>query len=613
MSLATANSVVRQTALRDKRRQQLIDATISAIGQHGLSKTTLAQVGKIAGQQPSIVNFYFRGKEQLLLVTLDFLSSEYNRKIVDIFGTEQDPDPDPVTAITAMINMSFDEQICSADKVAVWYAFSGESRARKDYLRICGEKDAECSRQLRRQFSLLCALAGKPPAHAKTLAAGLEGLIQNYWQELLFRPAQFARAAAAADCLNYMEQLFPEQFAHVENPENAAATAVNGGMEFSDLLPVWTYQSREFYDLEIGKIFRRNWMLTGHIGDIPANGDYYTFDCFGERALIVRGDDGEVRAFHNVCRHRGARLASDTHGNCPRRLVCPFHGWSYHLDGRLQMMPMSKTFPGVNKSDIRLETIECGIWHGFVFIRFDGGGAGIDEYLRPLEPWVAPYRLADMRPLRRPDGDIRPYNWKIIHDIDNEGYHVPVGHPGLQALYGGRYKDIEQDGFSISVGDLRPSGKDDPWSVAAYKKHLPDFPHLPAKNRRSWVYAGIFPNAVLAMYPDMVEFYMTIPRTPAQTQYYSGAYALPDARREVRLSRYLNTRINRETEGEDDSFVRSMQEGLNSSAFPQFTLSTLEEGVRVFHKKIQAVLPVASCAARPPDGAVARINRQMAA
>lgn len=607
MSEVKTKPTKQQTALRDKRWRQLIDATIIAIGQHGLSKITLAQVGKIAKQSPSIVNFYFRGKEQLLLETLDFLSSEYNRKVTDIVNSNSNP----VATVTDMVNMNFSKQICSADKVAVWYAFTSESRARKDYLRICGDKDAEYSHQLRQQFALLCEVANKPPTHTEIFVAGLEGLIQNYWQKLLFRPDQFDRTAAATDCLNYVAHFFPEQFSYIENPKNTEAT--DSEIETSDLLPVWTYQSREFYNLEIGEIFRRNWMLTGHTSNIPNTGDYYTFDCFGERAIIVRGKDGEVRAFHNVCRHRGARLASDSHGNCPRRLVCPFHGWSYHLDGRLQMMPMSKTFPGVNKSDIRLKTIECGIWHGFIFIRFDGGDMGLDEYLQPLESWVAPYRMADMHPLRRPDGETRPYNWKIIHDIDNEGYHVPMGHPGLQALYGGCYKDIVHEGFAISIGDMRPPRKDDTWSVAAYKKHLPDFPHLSDEKKRSWVYAGIFPNLVLAMYPDMMEFYMTIPRSPEQTIFYTGAYALPDDRREVRLCRYLNTRINRETDGEDESFVRSMQEGLNSSVFPQFTLSTLETGVRFFHKKIQSALPVASRASRPPEGAVAQVNQQMAA
>lgn len=597
-------SVSKRAESRDARRRQLIDATICAISRYGLSKTTLAQVGKIAGQSASIVNFYFKSKEQLLLVTLDFLASEYSREMTKTVAAAANP----AAAVSAVIALNFSEKICTEDKVAVWYAFTAESRARRDYLRICEEKDSEGSRLLERQFVTLCDLAGKPARQARILATGLEGLIQNYWQELLFRPATFDRRAAAADCLAYMRDLFPAQFG--ETAVNEQQPAANGA-EKSDLLPVWTYQNREFFDLEINTLFRPNWLLTGHIGDIPDAGDYYTFDCFGERVLIVRDKRRQVRAFHNVCRHRGARLVQGERGNCPHRLTCPFHGWSYELDGRLKMVPLSKTFPDLDKATIRLQTIECEIWHGFIFIRFIPGGASIGEQLQPLEKLVAPYQAAAMRSLKSPRSETRPYNWKIIHDIDNEGYHVPVGHPGLQSLYGGNYEDFEQDGFPISVGRLRPPDKNDTWSAAHYKKILPEFSHLSDKERQCWLYIGIFPNLVLAFYPDMMEFYMTLPQTPAQTRYYFGSYALADDRRAVMLARYLNQRINKETEEEDESFVAWMQEGLNSSAFPQFKLSSIEQGVRDFHKRIQSLLPVGEMLHPPAAGTVAEVNRRL--
>ena len=103
-------------------------------------------------------------------------------------------------------------------------------------------------------------------------------------------------------------------------------------------LPAWTYTSEELLELEREHLFRRHWQLACHQNDLPKPGDYLSFDLCGERALIVRGADGVVRAFHNVCRHRGSRVVGEPRGNCPRAIVCPFHGWSYQ-SGRDRLKP----------------------------------------------------------------------------------------------------------------------------------------------------------------------------------------------------------------------------------------------------------------------------------
>jgi phenylpropionate dioxygenase-like ring-hydroxylating dioxygenase large terminal subunit len=101
-------------------------------------------------------------------------------------------------------------------------------------------------------------------------------------------------------------------------------------------LPGWTYHSPELFELERSELFLIHWQIVGHENDIPAPGDWLTFDMLGERALIMRGRDGIVRAFHNLCRHRGARVVDGAQGHCKGALVCPFHGWVYNLDGSLR-------------------------------------------------------------------------------------------------------------------------------------------------------------------------------------------------------------------------------------------------------------------------------------
>ena len=101
-------------------------------------------------------------------------------------------------------------------------------------------------------------------------------------------------------------------------------------------LPTWTYKSQSLFDIERKKIFRTHWQLVCHQSDIPDRGSYTTFDVGGDRALIIRGHDDIIRAFHNLCRHRGSRVVSAPNGHCKHVITCPFHGWSWNLDGSLK-------------------------------------------------------------------------------------------------------------------------------------------------------------------------------------------------------------------------------------------------------------------------------------
>ncbi len=381
--------------------------------------------------------------------------------------------------------------------------------------------------------------------------------------------------------------------------------------ETTDILAPWTYWNQEFFELEKEYIYKRNWLLVGHISDIPNSGDYLTFDALGERALIIRDENLTIHAFHNVCRHRGAKVVEGAYGNCPRALVCPFHGWSYHLDGQVRYIPRAETFPGLQQEKCGLVKLSLEIWFGFIFINFSENSESLASQMRTLVEKLVPYQLENIQPLAGTKyRQKRPYNWKIIHDIDNEGYHVPIGHPSLQQLYGNQYSDEIENGIPVSYGYINEKpGK--LWSVRHYQKILPRFDHLPDDYQRLWLYTGIFPSMVIGFYPDMVEYYMSIPISPDCSEYIGAAYALPDVRREVKLSRYLTQRINQSTEQEDESFVRWIQKGIKSSAFPKLQLSTLEQGVKHLHQQIQQRIPVATLANEPAPGKVTKINHLM--
>ena len=263
-------------------------------------------------------------------------------------------------------------------------------------------------------------------------------------------------------------------------------------------LPWWTYFNAELLEVEKAELFRKCWQVACHVSDVPEAGDYQCFDIVGERALIVRGQDGVVRAFHNVCRHRGSRVVAEARGQCKSALVCPFHGWSYNLDGTLKAVPQKRTLPDLDPVEHGLVPLQHEIWNGFVFVRFVASDQPpVAVLLADMADEMAPYQLDEVRPLGGFEYDELPVNWKAVRDVDNEGYHVPMAHPSLQDLYGREYADLRhRSGMAKAFAEFNP-GPGKLWSVRHYKKLLPEAEHLPQSHRRAWWYAGLFPNAVL--------------------------------------------------------------------------------------------------------------------
>ncbi len=138
-------------------------------------------------------------------------------------------------------------------------------------------------------------------------------------------------------------------------------------------LPAWTYHSQAMFDLERQETFLQHWQVAGHVCAIPAPGDWLTFDLLGERAVAMRGQNGVVRAFHNLCRHRGARVVDGAMGHCKGAIVCPFHGWVYNLDGTLRGAAVSSSFGPMDRAKFGHKPIEMKEFNGFILVRFNPG------------------------------------------------------------------------------------------------------------------------------------------------------------------------------------------------------------------------------------------------
>lgn len=378
-------------------------------------------------------------------------------------------------------------------------------------------------------------------------------------------------------------------------------------------LPGWTYHSNALLELEKTYVFREHWQLACHVSDLPEPGSYITMDVVGERALILRDQDGTVRAFHNICRHRGSRLVADDQGACRNALVCPFHGWVYNLDGTLRGAARPQSFPPLDKSEFGLAPIESEIWLGFVFIRFrPGPQPSVSELMQPFAAELGHYRTEDLEATRGIWTQTTPVNWKSVRDVDNEGYHVAMAHPALQDLYGSTYYDEPfVDGLCRSFATWNPkAGRR--WSVRNYVRLSPEATHLPEHLRKAWIYFGIFPNAVIAVTPETVQFYQEFPVSVGQTMLRGGIYRLKNETRQQRAARYLAFRIDRDTQAEDIQLTQWSNEAMLSQAFGGFYLSDLEYGVRTHHDHLRRILPVTTLDTMPDEADMARVNAQMA-
>jgi phenylpropionate dioxygenase-like ring-hydroxylating dioxygenase large terminal subunit len=355
-------------------------------------------------------------------------------------------------------------------------------------------------------------------------------------------------------------------------------------------LPGWIYHDRDFFELEKEKLFRTSWHLVCHQNDIPQPGDYHCLDFLGEPIISVRGADGVVRSFYNVCRHRASRLLDGPKGNCSKRITCRYHAWTYALDGRLIAVPHRETFEAFDTKQYGLATLEQEIFLGFIFVRFAPGLPSVREMAAPYADELAIYRLEELIPQGRVTLRPRAVNWKQVADNYSDGLHIPVAHPGLTRLFGDGYGIEAQPWIDKMWGPIRDVQSSN-WSERLYQRLLPKVEHLPAERQRLWIYFKLWPNVAFDIYPDQVDFMQFLPVSPTETLIREIAYVHPDSRREMRAARYLNWRINRQVNVEDTGLINRVQEGMFSSSYTVGPLSRKEVCLRSFARRVRSMIP----------------------
>ncbi|HKE96213.1 MAG TPA: aromatic ring-hydroxylating dioxygenase subunit alpha [Povalibacter sp.] len=355
-------------------------------------------------------------------------------------------------------------------------------------------------------------------------------------------------------------------------------------------LPAWIYSDPDFFALEQRSIFRTSWQLVCHTSDIPKVGDYHCFDMLGESIVVVRAEENQIRSFHNVCRHRASRLLDGPRGHCKGRITCPYHAWTYALDGRLVGVPHRDTFRDFDPSRHGLVSLEQEIFLGFIFVRLEPGLPSVREMFGPYAAELAAYRMEELVPQGRVTLRPRSVNWKNVADNYSDAMHINVAHPGLTRLFGKSYGIEAQEWVDKMWGVLR----DEPsrnWSERRYQQLLPQVDFLPPERQRLWTYFKLWPNVALDIYPDQIDFMQFVPVSPTETVIREIAYVHPDERREMRAARYLNWRINRKVNLEDKALIERVQSGMSSSSYSVGPLSETEVCLRSFTRRMHSLIP----------------------
>lgn len=364
-------------------------------------------------------------------------------------------------------------------------------------------------------------------------------------------------------------------------------------------LPAWVYNNSEMTRLEHERILMPSWQIVCHVNSIAKTGDYETFDLGPESVLVLRDRDGSIRAFHNVCRHRGARLL-DGAGNCPATITCPYHGWTYRHDGGLIGMPVRESFPGLDRSAHGLRAVRVDVALGFVFVCLAGDPPPVSKVWGKLADELLPYRCDEMVPLGPISSETWNVDWKIAMDNYLESYHVPIGHPGLYRMFTPDYDDqASVPGVARGVSWLREAVSPR-WSEGLYQRLIGRVTtHLPEEQRRCWRFYSALPNLGIDVFPDQMDFFQVLPSGPGKCIIRGAVFGLPDAPPEVRAVRWLSSRINTQVNNEDKWLCGRVQRGLASSSYRPGPLSKLEHCMHEFHNLLRERIPEVRLASAP--------------
>jgi choline monooxygenase len=348
------------------------------------------------------------------------------------------------------------------------------------------------------------------------------------------------------------------------------------------LAEVWTipatwYVDRRIADLERQTVFARSWQLVGRAEQVRHPGQYITWELAGEPLLVVRGDDQVLRGFFNVCRHHAAAIVTAAEGEA-RNLRCPYHGWTYSLEGELRGTP---DFTGVcdfDRASNGLAPVETAVWENWVFVKLERGGPSLENFLgADLISQMRDLKLENFHWMER-----RHYafdcNWKVFVDnyLDG-GYHVPYLHKGLDSV-------LDYSQYTIETGE-RSCLQSSPVVTKGAEAQTGA-----VRQGDRALYYWIYPNFMINWYEGVMDTNLVIPRGVDRTEVIFDFY-FTDVSEQARERNLASIAVGQRIQDEDVAICKSVQRGLNSRAYTAGRLSVRREaGEHLFHKLLYADL-----------------------
>jgi len=367
----------------------------------------------------------------------------------------------------------------------------------------------------------------------------------------------------------------------------------------TDPIPTAPYWSEEYFALEREKLFGRVWLMAGREFDLPKCGDYFVKDIPPASAsvLLTRSEDGQLRAFHNVCSHRNAKVIRDRKGHAAR-FVCRYHGWSYGLKGDLRNVPDEANFALLDKTKCGLTPVALDVSNGFIFINLDPNPPqSLKEFLCGIDARLADHPFSDWTSFYQIESEI-PANWKCVIDNFQETYHLsfvhaasvkdrsigpgnPLGHPLGFKLYGPhrmmgiwgnlQHKPAAVESFAIQNGGVISQGATD-----SAKKSGSRHP-----NWQMDVH-GIFPNLLIDVTPSFFLTHEVMPIASGRTRWTTCVYFQPARNAAQRVSQEYSVAAFRDTAVEDVQVLGTQHEGMLSGAKKVFHFQANEVLCRHF-------------------------------
>jgi choline monooxygenase len=337
-------------------------------------------------------------------------------------------------------------------------------------------------------------------------------------------------------------------------------------LELASALPARYYFGEDMLAMEQRAVFARSWQLVAHAGQLAEAGDHVVGKVGEVPVILVRGQDGVLRGFPNVCRHRAGPLAL-CNGKGARALHCKYHGWTYTLEGQLRSAPEMQDAAAFDLQEIRLPPLRVHEWQGLVFVALDEAVPDFDEVYAGIIERIAPIDLSAMRYLRRDSYDI-DCNWKVYIDNFLEGYHLPHVHPGLSRVLDYRAYDTELFPWhSLQSSPLR--GDSDAYGEGqAY-------------------YYFVYPNVMLNIMPGRLQTNRILPLGPGRCRVEFDYYYAQDEQAMARIA--ADQSFSDEVQVEDIGICEAVQQGLASGFYDAGRLCPKREsGVWHFQNLLRA-------------------------